>query len=60
MNFSNFNSRKLITASILFVVSTIFVIVDKAIFTDWTEFMKWVFAIYAAGNVGEHFANNKE
>ena len=26
----------------------------KLIFAGWAEFVKWIFGIYAAGNVGEH------
>jgi len=44
-------------AMILFITSIVFVAIDKADFTQWADFVKWVFGIYAAGNVGEHVSN---
>ena len=50
----NLLSKKLICAGILFVAASVFVILGKADFQGWADFTKWVFGIYAAGNVGEH------
>ena len=54
----NLGSKKLLCAFICFVAATIFVLVGKADFYGWAEFTKWIFGIYAAGNVGEHAATN--
>ena len=50
-------SKKLAFAVLLFLSSVVFVALGKADFTQWAEFVKWVFGIYAAGNVGEHVSN---
>ena len=52
----NLASKKLVCAFICFVAATIFVALGKADFYGWAEFVKWIFGIYAAGNVGEHAA----
>tara|TARA_R110002153_G_C12942472_1_gene457537 strand:+ start:37 stop:279 length:243 start_codon:yes stop_codon:yes gene_type:complete len=52
-----FKSRKLLCAIALFVVATVFVFIGQTDFQGWSDFVKWVFGIYAAGNVGEHTAN---
>tara|TARA_R100000030_G_scaffold70585_2_gene54205 strand:+ start:354 stop:515 length:162 start_codon:yes stop_codon:yes gene_type:complete len=44
-------------AMILFLASIVFVATNQADFSQWSEFVKWVFGIYAAGNVGEHVSN---
>ena len=51
-------SRKLLCAIALFIVATVFVFIGQTDFQGWSDFVKWVFGIYAAGNVGEHTANN--
>ena len=53
----SFKSRKLLCAIALFVVATVFVFIGQTDFQGWSDFVKWVFGIYAAGNVGEHTAN---
>ena len=50
----NLASKKLICAFVCFVAASIFVALGKADFAGWAEFVKWIFGIYAAGNVGEH------
>ena len=50
-------SKKLMFAMILFLASIVFVATNQADFGQWSEFVKWVFGIYAAGNVGEHVSN---
>ena len=50
----NLGSKKLICAFACFVSASIFVAWGKADFAGWAEFVKWIFGIYAAGNVGEH------
>jgi len=54
----NLASKKLICAFICFVAASIFVALGKADFAGWAEFVKWIFGIYAAGNVGEHASKN--
>ena len=54
---SQLQSKKLMFAMILFIASIIFVATNQADFSQWAEFVKWVFGIYAAGNVGEHVSN---
>ncbi len=49
-----FASRKLVIAAILLVLSVIFVFMDKATFVQWSDFMKYLFGIYATSNVAEH------
>tara|TARA_Y100000593_G_C4085498_1_gene225948 strand:- start:134 stop:322 length:189 start_codon:yes stop_codon:yes gene_type:complete len=48
------SNRKLVCAGVCFLAASIFVAIGKADFTGWADFVKWVFGIYAAGNVGEH------
>ena len=47
-------SKKLLCAGLCFLAASTFVVLGKADFTGWAEFTKWIFGIYAAGNVGEH------
>ena len=47
-------SRKFIAALALFVAATAFVFSNHTDFEGWSDMMKWIFGIYAAGNVGEH------
>jgi uncharacterized membrane-anchored protein YjiN (DUF445 family) len=49
-------SKKLLFAMLLFVASIVFVATKQACFGEWAEFVKWIFGIYAAGNVGEHMS----
>ena len=51
-------SKKLVCAGVCFVAASIFVVLGKADFQGWAEFTKWIFGIYAAGNVGEHASKN--
>jgi len=57
---SSFKSRKLLCALALFIAATVFVFIGQTDFQGWSDFVKWVFGIYAAGNVGAHVANKKE
>tara|TARA_Y100000310_G_scaffold45389_1_gene42298 strand:+ start:1166 stop:1333 length:168 start_codon:yes stop_codon:yes gene_type:complete len=50
-------SRKLVCAVVLFLSACGALFLGKTDFAGWAEFMKWVFGIYAAGNVGEHVAS---
>ena len=55
----NLKSRKLLCAIVLFLSATGALFMGQTDFVGWAEFMKWVFGIYAAGNVGEHVTSNK-
>ena len=57
---SSFKSRKLLCALALFIAATVFVFIGQTDFQGWSDFVKWVFGIYAAGNVGEHVASKVE
>ena len=50
----NLASKKLLCAGVCFLAASIFVAIGKADFAGWADFVKWVFGIYADGNVGEH------
>jgi len=49
--------RKVLFALMLLGVITMALFFGYAKISDWTDFMKWVFGIYAAGNGTEHVAN---
>ena len=55
----NLKSRKLLCAGICFGTATVMLTVGLADFQGWADFVKWVFGIYAAGNVGEHISEKK-
>lgn len=55
----NLKSRKLLCAGICFVTATTALGLGQADFQGWADFVKWVFGIYAAGNVGEHISDKK-
>lgn len=48
------SSKKLVLALLLFIASVIFLLTEYALFSEWSDFVKWIFGLYAAGNVGEH------
>ena len=52
----NLKSRKLLCAGICFVCASAALLNGIAEFKDWADFTKWIFGLYAAGNVGEHVA----
>ena len=54
----NISNRKLVCAGVCFIAASVFVGIGKADFAGWADFVKWVFGIYAAGNVGEHVSSN--
>lgn len=56
----NLKSRKLLCAGVCFAAASIALAVGLADFQGWSDFVKWVFGIYAAGNVGEHVSKKKE
>lgn len=49
-------SRKLLIVSILFVVATVFLATSFLTGAQWIDFIKWLFGLYVAGNVGEHYS----
>jgi len=54
----NLASKKLVCAGVCFAAASVFVVLGKAEFQAWADFTKWIFGIYAAGNVGEHASKN--
>ncbi len=54
--FDMLGGRKTALAVVLFIIATILLCVGKADFSNWSEFVKWVFGIYAVGNGAEHLA----
>ena len=52
----NLKSRKLLCAAICFAAATAAMLGGIADFGGWADFTKWIFGLYAAGNVGEHVA----
>ena len=54
----NISNRKLVCAGVCFIAASVFVGLGRADFAGWADFVKWVFGIYAAGNVGEHVSTN--
>jgi len=55
--FSFIGGRKMFFAILLFISSTIFLLIGQAEFRDWSDFVMWIFGIYAVGNTGEHLSN---
>ena len=52
--FDFLGGRKMFFAILLFLCATAFLFIGRADFSNWSEFVMWIFGIYAAGNVGEH------
>ena len=50
----NLKSRKLLCAATCFAAATAAMLGGIADFNGWADFTKWIFGLYAAGNVGEH------
>ena len=44
-------------AILLFICATVFLFIGQADFANWSEFVMWIFGIYAVGNAGEHLSN---
>ena len=55
--FSFIGGRKMFFAILLFITATIFLLIGQAEFSDWSDFVMWIFGIYAVGNTGEHLSN---
>lgn len=43
-------------AGVCFGIATGCLLVSMVTFQEWGDFTKWIFGLYAAGNVGEHVA----
>lgn len=52
----NLKSRKLLAATVCFSIACLCLAIQTATFQEWGDFVKWIFGLYAAGNVGEHVA----
>jgi len=55
--FSFLGGRKMFFAILLFICATVFLFTGQANFDNWSEFVMWIFGIYAVGNAGEHLAH---
>lgn len=51
----DYKSRKLFMLLVLLSLSTIFVIIGKAEFSEWANMMEWLYITYVFGNVGAKF-----
>lgn len=54
-----FGGRKFFFALLLLITAVVFVVIDKAEFSDFSQFIMWVFGIYAAGNIGSKAFTDK-
>jgi len=55
--FSFLGGRKMFFAILLFICATFFLFTGQADFSNWSDFVMWIFGIYAVGNGAEHIAN---
>ena len=55
--FDFLGGRKMFFAILLFLCATAFLFLGKADFSNWAEFVMWIFGIFAVGNGAEHLAN---
>lgn len=51
----DYKSRKLFMMLVLLTLSTVFVIIGKAEFSEWANLMEWLYITYVFGNVGAKF-----
>lgn len=54
MKFSKIANRKLLATVALYITASVCLFFSKCTFPEWSEFMIWIFGIYATGNVAEH------
>jgi len=54
--FEFLGGRKMFFALVLMIIVSVFLIIDKCEFGQWSNFVVWVFGTYAIGNMGEHLA----
>lgn len=54
----DYKSRKFWLMMLLFVTATLMFYLYRLESGEWVEFVKWIFGIYAVGNVGEHVSKN--
>ena len=55
--FSFLGGRKMFFAILLFICATVFLFTGQADFSNWSDFVMWIFGIYAVGNGAEHLAH---
>lgn len=57
-NFFDFlGGRKMFFALILMVIVSCFLFLDKCDFSQWSNFVIWIFGTYAIGNGIEHISS---
>lgn len=54
-----FGGRKLFVALFMLITAIVFVVIDKAKFSEFSQFVMWIFGIYAAGNIGSKAFTDK-
>jgi len=54
--FQFFGGRKTFIALFLLVVVSVFFIINKCSFQEWSDLTMWLFGIYAVGNGVEHIS----
>jgi nitrate/nitrite transporter NarK len=52
-----FGGRKYFFSLLLLLISVIFVASGKATFSEFSDYVMWIFGIYSAGNVGSKVFN---
>lgn len=55
-----FGGRKFFFALLLLLIAVVFVAIDKADFNGFSQFVMWIFGIYAAGNIGSKAFTDKK
>lgn len=53
MTDKRFASRKFLLAAVAFVGGVVFFALGKLTAAEWSDFTRWVLALYLAGNVGD-------
>ncbi len=56
---SNWKSRKLWMFFFFYFISVTMVIMNFAMFDQWSQFVNWLYGIYATSNVGTSYVNSK-
>ena len=54
--FEFLGGRKTFFALVLMIIVSGFLFANKCDFSEWSNFVIWVFGTYSIGNMGEHLA----
>jgi|TARA_B110000908_G_C10029056_1_gene346511 hypothetical protein len=55
--YDKIGGRKMFLALILAILVTIFLLIEKCNFDQWSNFIIWIFGTYAVGNSVEHLSS---